>query len=792
MSLLVAWVVFPLVLAVVCLGCGLLVELISGVRLTGALLAPTGLATVIVVASLATASSATARLATPAVVMLAVVGLGLTTPWRGVRLDRWALATALAVFAVYAAPIVLSGQATFAGYITLDDTATWLAMTDRVMEHGRDLSGLQPSTYEAALDIYVRESGYPVGSFLPLGVGSKLVGMDIAWLFQPYIAFVAAMVGLSLYRLPARLVASPRVRAFVAFIATQAALIYGYAMWSGIKEMTSVALVTLFAALLPDAISARGPSKWHAVRAVLPLAVTVAAELSALSVGGIAWLLPAFALAATAAVRLSFRLLALKALALTIFVAILSVPALLTAEAFVRRETGTESLTSEAEIGNLFHPLSWLQFFGIWPAGDFRDRPKDLDATRILIVLLVLAAAAGVWWAWRRRAWSVLLYVAAVEIGALLLITQGSPWIDAKAMATASPAVLLVGLAACGRAFELGRRVEATVVAVAIAGGVLWSTVLAYHGVWLAPRPQLAELESIGERFAGDGPTLMTEYQPYGARHFLRRMDPEAATELRRRTVPLLNGEALDPRLYGDLDRFRLDGILVYKTLVLRRSPTESRPPGAYQLVWSGSYYDVWQQDRSFPAIREHLPLGDAYDPAEIPACDDILALARRAGSSGRLAAPVRTTTVLLDLTEARYPAAWQSLSGLLYPHAGGTLHTNVTLRRSARYRVWVGGSFRDRLRLFVDDSPLASLRHRLENEGQYNDFGEVDLQAGAHDLALRYDESVVPPGTGGFQFGIGPLILTRDTSDAPLTYVSAANARTLCGKNLDWVEATA
>ena len=63
----------------------------------------------------------------------------------------------------------------------------------------------------------------------------------------------------------------------------------------------------------------------------------------------------------------------------------------------------------------------------------------------------------------------------------------------------------------------------------AIAGGVLWSNVLAYHDVWLAPRPALAELASIGDRFAGDGPTLMTEYQPYGVRHFLRHWIPKAA-----------------------------------------------------------------------------------------------------------------------------------------------------------------------------------------------------------------------------------------------------------------------
>ena len=44
----------------------------------------------------------------------------------------------------------------------------------------------------------------------------------------------------------------------------------------------------------------------------------------------------------------------------------------------------------------------------------------------------------------------------------------------------------------------LGRRVEAAVVARAIAGGVLWSNALAYHEVWLAPRGQLHELETIG------------------------------------------------------------------------------------------------------------------------------------------------------------------------------------------------------------------------------------------------------------------------------------------------------
>ena len=77
--------------------------------------------------------------------------------------------------------------------------------------------------------------------------------------------------------------------------------------------------------------------------------------------------------------------------------------------------------------------------------------------------------------------------------------------------------------------YRSGRRTEALVLTAAVAGGVIWSNALAYHTVNLGPRDQLAELEEIGEEFAGQGPTLMTEYEPFGARYFLRDTDPESA-----------------------------------------------------------------------------------------------------------------------------------------------------------------------------------------------------------------------------------------------------------------------
>src|SRR5690242_6401869 len=110
--MLVAWVLFPLVLLAVCLGCGLLVERVSGFQLSGGLLMSVGLILVIVASTLTTARDATAALTTPLVLVLAVGGYA--SSWRRVRVLRpggWGLAVGLGVYAIAAAPVVLSGSA---------------------------------------------------------------------------------------------------------------------------------------------------------------------------------------------------------------------------------------------------------------------------------------------------------------------------------------------------------------------------------------------------------------------------------------------------------------------------------------------------------------------------------------------------------------------------------------------------------------------------------------------------------------------------------------------------------
>lgn len=778
-TLLVPWLAFPLLLASLSLGCGLLVERASGLRLPGTLILPVGFALLAVAAQLATATAATATLAVPLVIVLAVAGLALSYPWRGRRLDSWALGGALGVFGAYAAPIVLSGRATWAGYIKLDDNSTLLALVDRAMDHGPTISGVEPSTYWRVLDGLLIH-GYPLATFMPLGIGHKLLGTDAAFLYQPCLAFMAAMLALSLYELTRRLIDSNWARALVAFVAAQSALLYGYALWGGIKELGTAWAVPLLAALVPSTARGKG------YRSLLPLAVATALLLGVLSVGAAVWLAPALVLALVAVLRERGREGALRATAaFAAFTAVLALPTIVTAHDFL-----TSNIASYDPVANLGHALNPLQVAGIWPVGDFRADAHPLAPSYLIAAVALAAAAGGVVWAIRRGVWELAVFVAGAVASAFFLHLTNTPWIAGKAFATASPAVPLAALVLCVLLYRHGRPVEGLVLAAVVAGGVLWSNVLQYHDAWLAPRSQMAELSSIGGRFAGDGPALQTEYSPYGARHFLRRLDTESASELRVRPVTLRTGQLLPQGVSADIDDFPLDAILLYRTLVLRRSPVASRPPSAYRLVSKGRWYEVWQRPESGgPRILEHLSLGTDADSGAAPSCAEVLRLARLPGVT-RLAAVARPSVATADLTQASFPAGWGVQAGQLVPAGAGTVDVAVRVQRRGRYGVWLGGSFRDGLETAVDGRRLSSLRNQLSWSGLYTQLGEVSLAPGTHRVTLRYGGPDLRPGSGGAQFALGPLVLGRTTAELPVTYVQPSEARSLCGKRLDWVEA--
>ena len=98
-------------------------------------------------------------------------------------------------------------------------------------------------------------------------------------MFQPYIAFLAALLALALFALARPLVRSVWAACFVAFVAAQPALLYAYSQWSGVKEIAAACLIAGACAL------ATGKGATKGLRSGLPAATAAAALAGVLSVG---------------------------------------------------------------------------------------------------------------------------------------------------------------------------------------------------------------------------------------------------------------------------------------------------------------------------------------------------------------------------------------------------------------------------------------------------------------------------------------------------------------------------
>jgi len=286
----------------------------------------------------------------------------------------------------------------------------------------------------------------------------------------------------------------------------------------------------------------------------------------------------------------------------------------------------------------------------------------------------------------------------------------------------------------------------------------------------------------------------MTEYEPYGVRYFLRHADPEGASELRRREVPLRDGSLLGKGRSADVDEFQLGALLLYRTLVLRRSPYASRPPTPYRLLWRGRFYEVWQRPEvDGPGVVEHLSLGHARDPQGRPSCQELRTLARRAGSRGRLAAATVSPAITEPISSADQALGWRpsaAAPGATIATSSGPLSFSLAVRRGGRYEIWLGGGFRGTLTVSVDGRPVGEDRHELSHDFPYVSMGTVSLAPGVHDVVLNYEGADLSPGSGGAPLAMGPVVITQVPLRHEVRNSESARYRELCGHRFDWIEA--
>jgi hypothetical protein len=387
----------------------------------------------------------------------------------------------------------------------------------------------------------------------------------------------------------------------------------------------------------------------------------------------------------------------------------------------------------------------------------------------------------------------VLLLVAVSLFAWVYVTSRGSPWADAKALMIVSPVVVLVaGLGAAGL-HAAGRRIEGVALLAVLGFGVLLSNAFAYHDVSLAPRDRLAELERIGDRLSGRGPTLAPEFEEF-AKHFLREGQPTSPSEAWTSTggpVPARPGGTVRFGFAVDLDSLPFDYVQRFRTIVLRRGFLSSRPPAGWTRTSTGDEYEVWERREN--DVVEHLPLGVPHQPSATPRCRTVRALAGRARSAGaQLVAAARPRAVLMVPSELRLPPGWVvdgTDPATLQPTTPGEVRGQVRVPASRAYDLWFEGSFSRDIDVFVDGRRVGAAGDALNGRWSAEHIARLDLDAGSHDVVIRRGGGNLEPGNGGRRL-IGPLAFTAvDPTALPLTTVAPADWRSLCGRPLDWIE---
>lgn len=286
--------VFPLLLAVLSLGNGLLLGRLAGVRLPALLVLPVGFGVLVVVAQFTTRAATTAPLTPWFLVALALVGFALgrrelAERWRGRRRGfAWGPLAALATYAIVSSPILAAGRLTFPGYL-LDTTAAVQMMgAEWLLHHGNNYGAIaQVPGYGETLAAYFG-NGYPTGGHAVWAAVGWLSGQDLLWLYSPFQAFELALSSLVLGFIAARAGLGRLEAAVAGLVAAVPALVFSYALMGSIKEITALPMLLLMGALL---VIARELAKEGGLRATLPFAIAAAAAIGAIGIAASPWVL---------------------------------------------------------------------------------------------------------------------------------------------------------------------------------------------------------------------------------------------------------------------------------------------------------------------------------------------------------------------------------------------------------------------------------------------------------------------------------------------------------------------
>jgi hypothetical protein len=712
--------VYPLVLALLCAGAGLLVDRLSAGWLPAMLLPAIGAAALIAVSQLSTYVTPLAP-ATPYLLLLAALAgflLGRTRA-RALALAArgapWQLLVCPLAYVLALAPVLLAGRATFSSYMALADSAVHMLGADFLIRHGQDYAHLDlRNSYGLYMHNYYASS-YPSGADTLYGGSSFLLRLPLIWTFQPFVAFMLATAAGPAWVLVKRVGLDGAWGALAALTVTLPALVYAYELIGSVKEIASLPLILSMGALV---VSHR---RWlnAGALAAIPFALLVAAGVSALGVAFGAWALAAaLVLGVIALVQLTPRRVAEL---LAVGVLVLLVAAWPTWVNVSGSLSVAGAIASTSNPGNIHTSLRVWQMLGVWLGGSYLKLPTGvlLSLTSVAIAFVLAAAIAGVGNAVRARWYALAGWFGLSILLWLLLSAYATTWANAKTLMLTSPLVVLMAWAGISALRRSRIPVIAPLVASVLVSGVLVSDALQYHASNLAPTARYEELASIDARFAGQGPTLFDDFDEY-ALYELRDMDIGGPSFVYPPPALAASGGHGEPI---DLGRIAPSALLGYPLIVTRRDPSAARPPAAYRLLWQDVYYQVWGRARGVH-LREGTPA--------------------KARSAQLVDVPLKRTL---------HPHGWRLLRKGIVMNGAGTLRAAFSLPHAGAWELWLKGEVMRTLTIRIDGRTLGRLGGQLDgNSLVVNPLTPLraPLAAGRHTLTIVRPGANLAPGDGG------------------------------------------
>jgi len=786
--------VYPVVLATLCTGAALLVDRCSGGFVPAALFPAVGAAALIAVSQLTTYIAPIAP-ATP-YVMTAVALAGLLLGWGRVRtLARrwrtwgWQLAAPVLAYGLALAPVLFSGRPAFSSYLVLSDSAVHLLGADFLIRHGQDYARLDlHNSYGRYVNAYYN-SAYPSGSDTLFGGSSFLLGLPLIWTFQPFNAFMLATATGPAWVILRRIGLDGAWAVLGALTVTIPALVYGYELIGSVKEITSLPMILTLGALVVvhRRWLRRGP--WAAI----PFALVAAAGVSAIGAGFGAWALAAalILLAIAIADVLEWRQTPGGVLLLVgTGIAVALVAALPTWVNVSGSLEVTRNIAASPHPGNLATPLHASQVFGTWILDNYKHLPRGgaLAATDALIAVTVLACLAGAVYLIRKRRLALSGWLALTLAVWLLAVLYATTWVDAKVLMLSSSVVLLLAWGGVAALRGSRLRLAAPLLALVLAGGVLVSDALQYHGTNLAPTARYEELARVNSLFARGGPALFTDFDEYSL-YELRDLDVGGPNFIY--APPALSRGHTRYRAAVELERLPPADLLAYPLIVTRRDPAASRPPSSYRLLWEGAYYQVWgRQPGSQPAVADAKPAGSLADQ-----CAQIGLLAEIARLEGaRLLAAPSPELIPVSLAHAVHPARWRRDRQGFAMTTPGSLSARFAVPRAGAWQVWLQGQIMPAVTVAVDGRRLGSIGGQLGGNSLVPNTMTplpAHLSAGIHRLSVGAEGSTLAPGGGGSMV-LFAVFLTpaHGVGREPLRAVAPGRWRSLCARSYQWIEA--